>query len=434
MSQVLVTESYISDIASAIRSKNGQSASYHPSQMAAAINSIVSAGDLSVISKSINTNGTYNPASDNADAFSGVVVDVPNTYSASDEGKVVISGTLETQGNLSVSSNGSYDTTLFSKVSVSIPGAILISKVISENGTYNALDDSADAYSQVVVNVSGSGGGSDGLPDMILTGENCSIINSSISILRDYAMYNHSGVSFVEMENLNSIGSYGFYGCSNLKKVIAINCISIRNNAFQRCYSLSEIDAPNCITIGSSAFDNCSSLTFVSVNSCITIFSYAFNNCKSLSSIELDYCKAIYSNAFFSCGLKSINLPSCVSIYSSAFQSCSLLQYASIPEAKLLNFAIFQYCSSLRVIWNNKATAIGLYAFFGCRQLESVYLLGDVIATLSNSNAFGNTPISISSYLGYFGSIFVPASLVEAYKSALNWSVYSDRITAYVEE
>lgn len=36
----------------------------------------------------------------------------------------------------------------------------LITKTITENGTYNAEDDDADGYSSVTVNVSGSGGGS----------------------------------------------------------------------------------------------------------------------------------------------------------------------------------------------------------------------------------------------------------------------------------
>ena len=94
MAMVLVTESYIQDIASAIRSKNGQNSLYYPSQMASAIRSIVSASELSIISKTISINGTYTPSSDGADAFSNVIVDVPNTYNPSDEGKVVLSGLL----------------------------------------------------------------------------------------------------------------------------------------------------------------------------------------------------------------------------------------------------------------------------------------------------------------------------------------------------
>ena len=40
MSKVLVTESYLTDIGNAIRSKNGGSTKYKPSEMANAINNI----------------------------------------------------------------------------------------------------------------------------------------------------------------------------------------------------------------------------------------------------------------------------------------------------------------------------------------------------------------------------------------------------------
>jgi hypothetical protein len=38
--------------------------------------------------------------------------------------------------------------------------------------------------------------------------------------------------------------------------------------------------------------------------------------------------------------------------------------------------------------------------------------------------------MSVSTLTGSFGSIYVPASLVDAYKSATNWATYADRITA----
>ena len=50
-----------------------------------------------LIDKNISANGTYNASSDNADGFKKVVVDVPNSYSAADEGKVVSNGALVSQ-------------------------------------------------------------------------------------------------------------------------------------------------------------------------------------------------------------------------------------------------------------------------------------------------------------------------------------------------
>jgi hypothetical protein len=62
---------------------------------------------------------------------------------------------------LSVSVNGSYTAdpnTGFDTVVVDVPSAALGSKTVSGNGTYNAIDDSLDGYSSIVVNVSGGSG------------------------------------------------------------------------------------------------------------------------------------------------------------------------------------------------------------------------------------------------------------------------------------
>jgi hypothetical protein len=62
---------------------------------------------------------------------------------------------------LSVNANGSYTAdpnTGFDVVDVNVPSAALSSKTITVNGTYNAIDDSLDGYSSIVVNVSGGSG------------------------------------------------------------------------------------------------------------------------------------------------------------------------------------------------------------------------------------------------------------------------------------
>lgn len=86
MSKVLVTESYLDDIADAIRGRNGTQNTYTPSQMAAAVTAI------------------------------------PNAYAAGDEGKVVDNGALVAQDSLSVSENGTYDTTKKNSVTVNVSG------------------------------------------------------------------------------------------------------------------------------------------------------------------------------------------------------------------------------------------------------------------------------------------------------------------------
>ena len=78
-------------------------------------------GKSSVLAeKTITTNGEYSASDDNADGYSTVTVNVPNTYTASDEGKVVHDGALTAQTTADVTSNGVVDTTLINEVNVHV--------------------------------------------------------------------------------------------------------------------------------------------------------------------------------------------------------------------------------------------------------------------------------------------------------------------------
>ena len=75
-------------------------------------------GDVTVESKSISSNGTFTAPP--GKAYSPVTVDVPNSYAAGDEGKVVSDGALVAQGSDSVTQNGTVDTTLINSLTVNV--------------------------------------------------------------------------------------------------------------------------------------------------------------------------------------------------------------------------------------------------------------------------------------------------------------------------
>lgn len=78
-------------------------------------------GSATLIDKNIDANGTYKASDDSADGYKKVVVNVPNTYEAGDEGKVVDNGALVAQSSTTVIDNGTVDTTLYSSVVVNVP-------------------------------------------------------------------------------------------------------------------------------------------------------------------------------------------------------------------------------------------------------------------------------------------------------------------------
>ena len=347
MADYKVTDTQLSSIANAIRTKGGTSASLaFPSGFVSAVENIPTGGVL--ISKTISQNGSYRATDDNADGYSDVIVNV---------------------------SGGS--------------SHVLISKTISQNGTYNPSDDDADAYSQVIVSVSGGGGGND---DAIMTGDVSEWTNNSLLKLRSYALYSDSVITSVTLPLCSIVGRYAFLSCVNLNTISLPECLSISNYVFSGCNNLKDVNLQKCEFIGVSAFADCKSLSYISMPECITLGANAFYSCTSLETAYIPKCETIDGNAF---------------------EGCTKLSELYLPV-----------CKSLK----------NQYQFRNCTILEKLVLLSESVCQIFRSNALQNTPIANSSYLGYFGSIYVPASLVDAYKSASNWSYYSDRITAYVEE
>lgn len=119
-----------------------------------------------LITKSVTANGEYSASDDSADGYSSVSVDVPNSYSAGDEGKVVQSGALVTQTATSTTTNGTIDTTMNNSIVVNVANSYVAAdegKVVSNGALVAQGSDSVTQngtvdttlISSLVVNVSG---------------------------------------------------------------------------------------------------------------------------------------------------------------------------------------------------------------------------------------------------------------------------------------
>ena len=109
-----------------------------------------------------------------------------------------------------------------------------------------------------------------------------------------------------------------------------------------------------------------------------------------------------------------------------ALALCTNLTTANIPAATSIGDGAFNDCTNLTTANLPAATTIGNYAFNKCAKLTTLILReANAVCTMSNISALSFTPIASGT-----GYIYVPASLVDSYKAAKNWSKYADQIRA----
>lgn len=244
---------------------------------------------------------------------------------------------------------------------------------IVENGVYNVY-----SYSSASVDVPQS---VIGITQKEITEGDINIINldNSASFVISNAFKDNKNIQTVNLPYATSVGNFAFQSCTSLNQVNLPVCSHIGSNAFYRCYSLSQINLSVCSYIGSNAFYGCSSLSQANLPVCSYIGNSVFFNCFLLSQASLPLCEYIGSGAFRTCSLQSLSLPVC--------------------------------------------SYIGGLAFYGCSSLSIITIGYSGICSLGDARTFETTQITSST-----GSIYVPASLVDAYKSANYWSMYSTQI------
>ena len=108
-----------------------------------------------------------------------------------------------------------------------------------------------------------------------------------------------------------------------------------------------------------------------------------------------------------------------------SFIERSITEIADNFVTQLLG-ATFEDCKSLTKADFPALTFIANYVFSGCTKLKALVLRNtDAICTTEGSSAIARSGIANGT-----GYIYVPRALVEEYKAATNWSVYSTQFRA----
>ncbi len=146
---------------------------------------------------------------------------------------------------------------------------------------------------------------------------------------------------------------------------------------------------------------------------------------REITTISNDKVKDLGSYALAGCySLVSASFPNVTKLYTSAFYRCTNLTDISFPNLLEISTDVFNGCTKLSKADLKVVASIGQSAFSGCTSLKTLIIRTSTCASLGNS-AFFNTPIGNG-----IGDIYVPSNLVDAYKSATNWSALATQIRA----
>ena len=251
------------------------------------------------------------------------------------------------------------------------------------------------------------------------------------AIPKTYAFYNCASLETVTIPVATNIGdSHIFNGCHSLKSFSIPNGNDIANNyMFQYCYSLLFISIPSSLKhFADSTFRECTSLRSITLpNGFESVGTYALYLCYSLETIVIPSSfTTLNTSMFYGCySLKKIIVKNANTIIkSSSFQACrSLISFAISDVQTSIEGSTFRACYSLSSLTiPSGVESIGTYAFQNCYGIKEYHFLSTTPPTLANTNAF--------QYVSSDCIIYVPQGSLEAYQTSTNWSSYS----SYMQE
>lgn len=171
------------------------------------------------------------------------------------------------------------------------------------------------------------------------------------------------------------------------------------------------------------------------VNSEVTsVIQNGFSYQTKLELVVLPNCTALQAGAFYGCSkLSVLSLPKLKSIQNNAFRNCqSLVEFITGPTFdSRLDGSTFEGCSGLVKADFFHIDNLGISGYaLACENLTTLIIRNTDFVPSLIKTAFGAETTKMNSGEG---KIYVPASMIDAYKAAANWSNYADQIFSLEE-
>ena len=366
MANVLVEETSLSNIASAIREKSGGSATYKPGEMAAAISNLPTGGSNNGEDAFLTRSGSGEYVNDRIEKLGGGAFYQTNYSTITLSNVKVMDGAsiIRYNNNLTELNLPALTTITCTYSDPSLLPIMKYASQISNNSSLTTLN----------------------LP-------NLTTISDSVAA----SFSNNSNLVSVSLPSLTTANlMQGFAYCKSLETVNLSNLQSSSNayQTFYSCTNLQSINLPNLTQWGVDGammyetFEECTNLQTINLPKLTNAIlgDSTFSNCKSLQTIEL---KCSNSLVF----------------YNSIFKGCTSLTQVKAPLT-IISSSCFSNCSALRKL---------------------ILPQTDKVATLESSTAFKDTLLDKD---GVTNGIYVPSALLNEYRTATNWVTLANHIHA----
>ena len=187
------------------------------------------------------------------------------------------------------------------------------------------------------------------------------------------------------------------------------------NNLLSKCSNLTLADLPNLESAGDSLLDTCSALTSANLHNLKRAGMNLLDGCTNLTSVDLTSLESTGNSVLgYSNTLTSVDLPNLTSVGNGLLKSCSALTSVSLPNLTTAGTQLLSSCTSLTAVGFPNLKSVGGTFLSNSPKLQSIYLRSATMCTLGGSTTL---PSSVS--------IYVPASLIDSYKTADNWKKYA---------
>lgn len=426
---------------------------------------IPSGQGVTLISKGISENGTYNASDDGADGYSQVFVNAkPEVIPQKDvnfydyDGTILYSYTASEFAELTempanpihdgLTSEGWNWSLADAKAQVSASGACDIGQqYITDDGKTRLYchftDDTKSFYFGIAPNGTVVVDWGDGSSTDTLTGTSRSAIKTvqhtyaaagdyviTLTVSSGYfAFFGKSATQQIFRKAENDTANIHNANAACLKKVELGEDCYLGNYAFHCCRALESITLPKSLPLlGTNVFQYCHNLSHVTIP-----------NKSAISSVDTSLFRYAY-------GLKSVSIPKYVtSVGNYALSTCYCMQRIVFPnsitslgtgvvygdtalsEVYLSNAVtsipttVFYQCTALtKLVIPATVTSIATKAFQGCYCMREYHFKSTTPPTLDNADAFDNMQSDCV--------IYVPSASLTAYQGATNWSTYASQM------